>query len=254
MALHVQGQSNLSDYHNAKGDVSAIQLELADTAFYPRDIHLETLLTPDTTFALLSAGDLFFHLESQESLEGLIEKGTLLADSASQQMQAHRFDRNLLTSMLPAADLCIQSGQSNPLSNVLAKLSGISYQELDVDLHTHPVTGLQGDGHLYTTHTGAVILDTLTFKLYQDTVATYLDARVCNGKKNKDVTFDSRLHASVNPDSVSLAFLFFDEQRRKGVDLGAALAFRPEGLRVHLTPYHQCGRGTDYLLAQMVNK
>ena len=238
MTLHVQGQSNLSDYHNAKGDVSAIQLELADTAFYPRDIHLETLLTPDTTFALLSAGDLFFHLESQESLEGLIEKGTLLADSASQLMQAHRFDRNLLTSMLPAADLCIQSGQSNPLSNVLAKLSGISYQELDVDLHTHPVTGLQGDGHLYTTHTGAVILDTLTFKLYQDAVATYFDARVCNGKKNKDVTFDSRLHASVNPDSVSLAFLFFDEQRRKGVDLGAALAFRPEGLRVHLTPYH----------------
>ena len=236
MTLHVQGQSNLSDRHYAVGDIRAIQFVLADTTFYPRDISLESLLTPDSTFAFLSAGDLLFRMESPEPLSCLIDKGVALSDSIYRQMQERRYDRNLLISMLPSVDLCIQSGQTNPLANLLYKMSDISYRELDVDLHTHPQYGMQGDGHLYTTNTGAIVLDTIAFRLYQDTLGTYLDARVCNGKKNKDVTFDSRLHASLNPDSVSLGLLFYNENRRKGVDLGATLAFSTEGVRLHVTP------------------
>lgn len=236
MTMHMQGNSNLSDRHYAKGDISAIQFMLADTTFYPRDINLEAFLNPDTTYAFLSAGDLLFRMESPEAFSRLIDQSILLSDSLLQQAGEHRLDRNRLISMLPTVDFRIQSGQLNPLANILAKMSNITYRELDVDLHSHPVAGLRGNAHIYTTNTGAVVLDTITFALNQDSLGTYLDARVCNGKKNKDVTFDSRVHVSLCPDSAALGLLFFDENNRKGVDLGATVAFKQEGLRMQLTP------------------
>lgn len=236
MAMHVLGNTNLTDQHYFKGDVSAIQLAVQDTMYYPKDINAEALLTPDTTFTFLSAGDLNFYMNSTEGMSTLVHKFTDFAEVAARDMDARDFDQQRLTALLPEADLCVQSGRQNPLTNILYMMTGYSYRELDVDLHTSPETGINGDGHIYSTNTGSIVLDSIAFTLEQDTTGFNLDARVCNGKRNKDVTFDTRLKANLTPGNVGCSLQFFDAKNRKGVDLGAQVRFHHGTIRVHLTP------------------
>lgn len=236
MSMHLLGQTNLTDEHYAKGDVSAIQLNLRDTTFYPRDINLEALLTPDTTFAFLSAGDLLFRLNATDGVSTLIDKATVFADSMAVQMEQRQYDRSKLRTLMPEADLCIKSGQHNPLANILFAQTGYTYREFDIDLHTHPERGIRGDGHVYATNTGSIVLDTIAFDLSQDTTGIKLLANVSNGKKNKDVTFDSHLKAVINPNLIGFNVVFNDVNHKKGVDFGAELMFHEGNKRLHLTP------------------
>lgn len=236
MTMHVNGNSNFRDEHYAKGDISAIQLAVRDTVFYPRDIRMETLLTPDTTFAFLSAGDLLFRLNATDGLAKLMDKGTTYLDSLSHQVETKQFDRSKLTPLLPTVDLCVQSGQRNPLNNIMLMMTGYSYRELDIDLHTDPHSGIRSEGYLHTANTGTIVLDTINFSLQQDATGMNLDARVCNGRKNKDATFDAHMCANINPGKVGFGLLFLDGDRKKGVDMGAELQFHEGNKRLHLTP------------------
>ncbi|MCQ2196321.1 MAG: translocation/assembly module TamB [Bacteroidaceae bacterium] len=237
MTMHMNGSSNFRDEHFAKGDITAIQLAVRDSVFYPRDISMEAFLTPDTTYAFLSAGDLLFRLNATDGLERLMEKGATYADSLSQQVLTKNFNRAKLIPLLPTVDLCVQSGQRNPMANILAMMTGYSYRELDIDLHTNPVTGIDGEGYLHTTNTGSIVLDTISFRIFQDSVGMNLDARVRNGKKNKDATFDARMMANITPRKVGFGILFLDANRKTGVDMGAQLIFSEGNKRLHLTPY-----------------
>ena len=236
MSMHMQANSNLTDTHYAKGDISAMQLTLKDTVFYPRDIALETYLNPDTTYAFLSAGDLLFHLNSTDGLSTLIDKATVFADSVSMQMEQKQFDQRKLLNLLPTADLCIQSSSKNPFANILLSMTGYSYSDLDIDLHTSPDKGIKGEGYVHATNTGSIVLDTVRFDLKLDSLETLLNAQVCNNKRNKDVTFDSRLKANLTPGKIDLGLLYFDSQNRKGVDLGAEVEFHNGERSIHFTP------------------
>lgn len=235
MAMHLLGNSNLVDNHYVKGDMQGIVLALKDTTFYPKPIDLEALLTPDSTFARLSAGDLAFRLNSCDGLSPLLRKMTILADSVSQQIGDQRLDQPLLTSMLPSLDLCVSSGNENPLHNVLHTM-GITFRELDIDIKTDSVRGVNGRGHLYSTNTGAMLLDSIYFDLKQDTAGLDLDARVVNNKKNPKATFTAMVKGNLKPDLVGLSLLLLDAKGKKGVDLGAQVSFPQGGVRLHLTP------------------
>ena len=236
MTMHMQGGTDLVETHNLKGNVTAMQLAMRDSVFYPRDISLEAFLNPDTTYAFLSAGDLLFRLNSTDGLKTLMTKSTLYADSLSHQMESRQYDHRSLISMLPTVDLCIQSNDKNPLANILHSLTGYSFQNMDVDMHTDNLEGVRAAGYVHTFNTGSIVLDTINFDLRQADGGTHLDAHICNGKKNKDVTFDSRLTANLSPGKVDFGLLFFDSQHRKGVDLGAELLFHEGERRLHLTP------------------
>lgn len=236
MTMRMKGNSNLQDVHYVKGDVSGMRLLLADTTYYPKDINLEALLNPDTTYAFLSAGDLDFRLNSSEGLGSLVSKFTEFADSVTYQMEQRDYHQTRLTRLLPNAELLIKSGQQNPLNNFLRSMYGYTFQSVDIDMHTNPVSGINGNGAIFRTNTGAIVLDTICFDLRQDTAGLLLDARVANNKRNKDVTFLTTLQAQVKPGAVGCNLQFFDAQGTKGVDLGAMLSFTDEAVRLHITP------------------
>lgn len=236
MTMRMSGNSNLQDMHYVKGDVSGMKLLMADTAYYPKDINLEALLNPDTTYACLSAGDLDFRLKSSEGLNMLIDRFTEFADSVTYQMEHRDYHQKRLTRLLPDAELLVRSGQQNPLNNILRSMYGYTFQSIDIDMHTNPVSGINGNGAIFRTNTGAIVLDTICFDLRQDSVGLVLDARVANNKRNKDVTFSTTLKAQVKPEAVGCNLQFFDARGVKGVDLGALLSFTDEAVRLHITP------------------
>lgn len=236
MLMHMNGSSNLQDSHYAKGQVSAIQLILPDTIFYPKDIALETLIEPDTTFASISAGDLRFHLQSGNGVQMLLDKASVLVDSIEHQIETQQFNQPALMAMLPNVDLCVKSGHENPLHYILMT-QGYKYNKLDIDLHTDPKAGLRGEGYLHGLNLGSLQLDTISFEARNDSSAVMLNARVTNGRKNPDVTFDSHLNARISPQLIESSLVFYDDEHRKGIDLGANVKFENGNKKLHLTPH-----------------
>lgn len=235
MAMHANGHTDLKDNHWLCGSVNAISLQTADTTYYPKDIRTELLMQPDTLFAFLSAGDLELHLNGRQGLQTVIGCGRKYWEEMNRQLQEKDFDQMRMRQCLPDVDLCMESGRQNPLANISAAL-GYTYQAFDIDIHTDTVQGINGHGWIHTVNTGAVVLDTIQFDVSQDGRGMVLDGRVCNSKRNPDITFDARLKAMLSPHEASLALTYYDDKGRKGVDLGAQAQFHNHTIRVRMEP------------------
>lgn len=235
MALHMNGHTDLKESHYVKGGVNAIILQTADTVYYPKDIDAEVLMDVDTLFASISAGDLILKANSRQGLQQVIAAGQDYLAELTGQIERKEFDKDALKACLPDVDLCIESGRQNPLANI-AYMYGYSYRAFDIDIHTDPLEGIKGEGWIHTVNTGTIVLDTIQFNLKQDVEGMAVAARVCNGRRNPDVTFDARLRATLSPHSASFALVYLDERGRKGVDLGAEAVFHDGTQRIHITP------------------
>ena len=235
MAMHVNGHTDLKTNHFLKGDVSAIQLQTADSTYYPKDINTEIFLQADTVSAWLSAGDLKLTMHSPMGVEHIIENAQRYWAEMNRQVTEKDFDKPRLRRQLPDLDLCVESGRQNPLANIVAMM-GYTYREFDIDLHTDTVSGINGHGWVHAVNTGAIVLDTIQFNVDQGPEGMQLTSRVCNGRRNPDITFDARLRATLSPHAASFALEYFDDKGRKGVDLGMQATFQNHAISVHLTP------------------
>lgn len=236
MALHANGSTDLKAHHWLDGNVEGITLQTADSTYYPKDIRTELLIQPDTLFAFLSAGDLNLRLNSHQGVEQVVEGVTNYWNELHHQITEKAFDQSRLRRCLPNVDLCVESGRQNPLANISAMMTGYTFQELDIDLHTDTLSGINGHGWIHSVNTGAVMLDTIQFNMSPSQGGMALDARVCNNKRNPDITFDARLKASLSPHHASFGLVYYDDRGRKGVDLGAQATFHNHTIRVHLEP------------------
>ncbi len=236
MCMHIDGTTDLRSNHRLSGTITDIALQPGDTIFHPEDITLEALLRPDTTYAFVSSGDLELTAHSRTSYDRLISQLQRLADEASRQTKERTFDMDALKRRMPEMDVHLSAGQQNPAYDIM-KSMGYTFETADLDLQLHPRTGINGGGHLHQLNTGAVLLDTINFHAQQDSAGIALDARVHNGRRNPQISFDARMNAQLSNDGRAGANLvFFDDRGKKGIDLGLQAAVRNDSLVVHLDP------------------
>jgi len=237
MLMHIDGNSNFKDAHQVKGSLQAIKFALKDTVVHPLDLDFAAKVTPDSTYAMIDAGDLEVELKASENLDSLLSKGKAFADEATRQWTVHELDQSVLRGLLPTANLRLRSGSRNPISNMLASGLGYTYNSLNLDINSTPVDGLNGGGYMNGLNTGAVQLDTIRWHVYQDSTGVLnLGAHVENGPKNKQVVFSADMQANLTPTGASAALTFYDSKKVKGVDVGAVLNIEDEGMRLRFHP------------------
>lgn len=236
MFLDVEGNTNLSDSHQLKGHVRAIELALADTTFYPTDMDLSLLMMPDTIFAQIESGDLDMELSSSDGLDQVMQKLKLFGPEVERQFAAHTIEQDTLKALLPRLSIRFHSGQENTLAHIV-KSMGYTYDRLSLALDSDPDVGLNGNGYLHALNTGAILLDTIQWNIFQDTTnVVRLDGRVRNGPRNKQVVFESSIMGELTTNGANASISFLDAKRRKGMDLGAQLIMEDDGYRFHLSP------------------
>lgn len=235
MCLHMDGSTNLKDTHALEGGISDLTFLTADTVFRPKDLMVNALLRPDTVYAYLAAGDLLLNASGQGSYDKILKQTDKFVAELSRQAQDKRIDQRGLKTFLPKVNVRIRSGRDNPLVNYLASM-GYRYDALNLDMRADPEVGLNGGGHVFSLNTGAILLDTVQWHIYQDTTGVKMDGRVRNGPRNKQFVFDALLNAYLHDTGAGCTFVYFDEQRRKGVDIGARADLEAEGVRVRFSP------------------
>ena len=238
MSMHLQaeGNTNLKDAHEIRGNLQAVELMLADTTFYPPDLTLSLLMRPDTLYAEAMAGDLQLELVSRDGLDQLLNTSNQLVTEFKRQFTERHLAQDTLKSLLPRVNLRIHSGEENTLAHIIQSF-GYQYRVMALNLDSDPQVGLNGNGYVHALNTGSILLDTIQFRIHQDTAdVVRFDGRVRNGPRNKQVVFEAGLQAELDSTGANAALTFYDAKGRKGVDLGANLRLGDEGYRLHLHP------------------
>ena len=235
MCLHLDGTTDLRSSHELHGHITDIILMPHDSIFRPEDVRLRAWLTPDTTHVFLSSGDLLLNANGRTGYDRLLEQLGHFTDEFSRQMQERRLDTEALAHRLPQIDFHLRSGEHNPVHDIL-KAMGYGFNEARLDLNLDPLVGINGRGHIYSLNPGAIQLDTIRMEMYQDSTGVKMEARVCNGRRNPQITFDARLSGYFLPSGAGANLIYYDDRGRKGVDLGLLATIEEEGFRLHLNP------------------
>lgn len=236
VCLHMDGRTNLQDRHFLMGSLNDIVLLHEDSVFRPEDVDMEVMLAKDTTYVTAKSGDMSLRLSGHTGYERLIEQLDHFMAELNRQVEQRRFQEEELVQKLPQVDLRLQLGQHNIIHNFSSAM-GYDFDAVRFGMNLDPLIGINGGGHIYKLNLDGMQLDTLQAHIYQDSTSVRMDARVRNGRRNPQFTFDSRLNASLNKEGVASAQLvYFDEKGKKGIDLGFAGKVANDTLYLHLTP------------------
>lgn len=231
MCLHLDGTTNLKDAHSLHGEMLDIVFAAKDTLFHPKDLTINILAFPDTTYADLSAGDFKFHVDGREGYQTLMEQGEKLMAVANEQLQRRHLDQDSLKQFLPHLNLQISMLKDNPIHNYLAA-SGYSFSGLKLKLNANPEIGLNGGGYIHALNSGSILLDTIQMHIFQDSTGVKMDGRIRNGIKNKQFVFESKINAYLQASGGGIHLTYIDDKGVKGVDFGLRADALENGVKI----------------------
>ena len=237
LRLDIEGGTNLKNAHSLHANVSDIALFVQDTVFHPKNLDMNLLATPDTTYADISAGDFKLRLNGRNGYETLMKRSQEFITVANQQLKRRHLDQDSLRLFLPSATLSVVSGKDNPIYNYLAT-AGYKFEDLRLALDADPERGLNGGGHAYALTVGNILLDTIQMHIFQDSTGVKMDGRVRNGPQNKQFVFESKLNAYLHAVGAGANLTYVDENGKTGVDLGLRADVEEEGIRLVFSQAH----------------
>ena len=194
------------------------------------------MLSPDSTFAEASAGDLELGIRIAHGIDSLQVYLENIIREIQTEMDSLRLDQEKLRGMLPTLQVHLLCGTRNPVNNILRTAAGYTFDRLCMDLNSSPEEGLRGKGYLHTLNTGAILLDTIQWDITQDADGVALQSRIRNGIRNRVVSFQSTLQARLTSTGTSVHLDYLDAKGKKGVDIGLEANVTPEGVKIHMTP------------------
>ena len=236
MVMHVDGESDFQQTHSLKARIEAMELTTADSIIHPLDLSVDANLTPELIRMKALAGDLSVSVSSDQGLDSLLARADNFSKELQREIDSLRLKQDTLRTLLPHIKIELVCGQKNPLGNILRHTTGYNFRDLSFHLLSSPADGLSGNGHMHALNTGAVLLDTIQWRIRQETGTVSLDARVANGPKNRVVTFMSQLRAALTEKGAEANLVINDAKGQKSVDFGLAFELLANGMRAHFTP------------------
>lgn len=235
LVLTIDGLSNMKDKHEVEAQISNLVFSTPDSTYNTKNLKVRALAHPDTTYAYLESGDMLLNISARENYNDISTKATDFLNALNEQIKRKHIDQDSLKQFLPMLKLKIVSGRDNPIINYLST-SGYYLKDMYFDLESNPQVGLNGGGHIYNLNTGGILIDTIQTHIYQDSTGVKLDSRIKNGPKNKQIVFEALLNANIYATGAGVNIVYYDEKRKKGVDLGAVAHIEDSGARISLYP------------------
>ena len=210
---------NMDKLFRVESHVDVFHLKMGTDSIQTDAFYLFAEALKDTTSATLQTGDLDFTFFSPNNLFNLMPKVDKLQEEVVKQFKAREVALDMLKSYLPEMTLHVTAKNDNPLSDFL-KMYGIRFNEFAADIQASPLSGLRGDGHVYTFKKDSVRVDTAFFELAQD--STKFDYHVGMQCSDQPLlpAFRANLDGYLKANEVDAHLTYFDKKDQKGIDLG----------------------------------
>ena len=201
-----------------------------------KDIFFDFGTSPDTTTAMVSAGDLRLNLGAKGDIPYLSKHVTHFVDELSKQAKAYDINQEVLKEHLPVVDLYISAGQDNPLYNI-AHMKGYTFSSAYLNLSADPRRGMAGDARVGALNVGALLLDTIDMHIFQDTTGVQMAGLVKNETKNPN-PLEVRLKSHLMKSGAGIELGYYDSNGVCGVDLGLEATVQEGGINFNLYPHN----------------
>lgn len=229
--------SNLSDM-NVSGDVGNIFFSAPDRGFTTQDIAFNFTTAHDTTHVRLNSGDLLLNASTKGDLQSLMSQVNKFTSLLQKQLADRSLDYWALKNELPDADIHLEASRRNPFYQYL-RLNGVEYNTALVDLHTHPVSGLEGEMRIDSLVAKGMVFDRVNLKVDQDSTGILLNGLVKNDSPRNKNKFEARLDGQLRGDAAQIGARFFDAEGIEALNIGARADFLVDrGIRLSLYPQH----------------
>lgn len=235
MCAHVDIASDMRKFYMAKGSLSDMTVKTEKKTYRPPDVELDMMTRADTTWASVTSSDMALRMTAGSGYEELMEQGLRLKDEALAQFRNKIIDQPRLRELLPDMNFRLTSGDDNSFANFL-RYNGVSFDKLFIDVNTSPLTGLNGDLHLFSLIADSTKIDTVRFHVYQDSTNIRFNGIVQNNKKNPQFVFKTLFEGSLLERGTELSMRYYDGADRLGVYLGTKAEMCDSGIRVRLIP------------------
>ena len=202
-----------------------------------KDLWTKLDSSKDSTNVCLRTGDLDLDLMTDASLEDLSKLGTQLIMEMDKQWEKKDIRQAEWMKYFPNISLKFVSGKDNPIHNYL-KYRGYSYNESAFDLHTSPVEGIFGIGHIYGLKINTLKLDSIAFNLNQDSTGIHLLGRVESTPKKVQDAFTVNLNGWMNNNEGKITLEYLNAKKEVGAYFGAETLVEADRMNVHLFPEH----------------
>lgn len=236
VCAHIDIASDLKEAFKINGYVNDLTVKTQKKTYRPTDITIDVMTNRDTTWAMMSSGNLKLDMKAKGGYKSLIEKGGLITDEILGQMKNKIIDHPRIKELYPDLSLYITSGNDNPFANFL-RMKGVDFKDLLLDITSSPVKGLNGNGHVYSLTADSTRIDTIKFHIRQDSSLVRFNAQVTNNKNNPQFVFTTLMNGHIYDNGIEANVKYYDKNNRMGVQLGTTAEMRDSGIYIHLTPY-----------------
>ncbi len=238
LCAHVDLETDLDECHMLKGYLGDVYLRDSASVYRARDLEIDALTRPDTTWLALESGDLDLRLAARGGYKTLASAGGNLTDEFVRQAERKYISQDTLLALLPAGHLSLHSGRGNFVYG-FAKRMGYDFRGIDADIDVSPSAGVNGHALIDSLSAFGVEVDTLRFEQQTlDGVFHYtLQAR--NGPGNPDYNFNLLLDGSLFATGSNLRCRLYDENGNLGINLALLASLESGGIRVSLTDKEQ---------------
>lgn len=223
---------------NNRVDVTLGNWELINPVdtFHPKTLTLRAYSTADTTRVSFHAGDLGIILTGNADLETMTDKFSKISQNLNTQLERDSMiNIPSFRPLLPDMHLQVTAGKDNPIYNVLQQY-GISFNNFQIEATTSPEDGFQFDADLFSLMRDTSRIDTICFKIHEDSLGLVYDASVIKKPFRKQPPFTAGIKGKIRNTYADALIEYTNGQGQTGILLGLRVDKEPGGLRLHLFP------------------
>ncbi|MBR1469137.1 MAG: phage tail protein, partial [Prevotella sp.] len=225
---HVDIDSNLGDHHKIQGNIGDLALQMGSETYRPDDMWIDVQTGPTKTLAKVDCDDFHLNLDAKGSYKQLLDAGNRLMAEVQKQYGERTINESRLRSMLPDARLSLSSGRDNFIVDMLSR-SGYRFDNLNCNVVSSSVSGLNGQLHIESLQADGILLDTINLALQSDSVRTIYQAQIRNNKKNPQYTFNALVDGILQDRGTTFGTRLYDENGDLGVRLGLQATMEDNG-------------------------
>ena len=207
--------------HKLSALMSDIYIRDSVQTHHPERIGILVKTGTDTTVVRLQSGDFIVKADAQGNYEQLMPRLSALSDSIATQLSKRTIDQQALKYLLPTGHLYITAKKGNPIAAILNAQADIAFDQLDIDLHASPATGLNGQLDVLKLNTGSMLLDSIRLSLVEKAKGLTFNGFAANAKRNPTGTFRILFDGFLQQHGASLGVRYFDELGKLNIRIGS---------------------------------
>ncbi len=229
--------SDLAQNHHLEAVADHLQIHDASGGRSMDKMQLLLTTTNDSVGLRLNSGDLSLLANADSGYEQLLSTFMQIADSARAQFQSHTIDQLAIKRLLPTMTLRAESHQNNPVADLLRRHAGISFKNLDLNLNTSPLTGINGQIRLLSLNVDSTRIDTIRLSLVErENRGLTFNGQVTNNRRNPHMVFSLLFDGNLQEHGATIGLRYFDERNHMGIRIGTKAEMADGGLLFHIVP------------------